>query len=209
MSPDDTTATEGRGYHSPLRVAQTDRTRVLIIEALTDLLSDRPSDEISTKDIAEQAGVSERTVYRHFPDRRGLHEALASHWVEEHGPRVEQANNLGDLAEMIAEAYAGFEAQPRETVALVVVNADPRRPASDTAERSARWVEVTARSFPDLDERQALGLAAITRMFGSSQTWLRLREEFGVQGTASAALVSWAMRAMIDEVERGNPPPAV
>ena len=209
MSPDDTTATESRAYHSPLRQAQADRTRVLIIEALTDLLSERPTDEISTKDIAEHAGVSERTVYRHYPERRGLHEALAAHWVGEYGPDVENADSLGDLAELIAEAYLGFEAQARETVAMVAVNADPRRPASDTARRSARWVEVTARSFPDLDERQSLALAAITRMFGSSQTWLRLREEFGIQGAASAALASWAMRALIEEVQRGNPPPAV
>ena len=209
MSPDDTTATESRAYHSPLRQAQADRTRVLIIEALTDLLFERPTDEISTKDIAEHAGVSERTVYRHYPERRGLHEALAAHWVGEHGPDVENADSLGDLAELIAEAYLGFEAQARETVAMVAVNADPRRPASDTARRSARWVEVTARSFPDLDERQSLALAAITRMFGSSQTWLRLREEFGIRGAASAALASWAMRALIEEVQRGNPPPAV
>ena len=44
---------------------------------LTTLLGDRRADEVTTRDIATLAGVSERTVYRHFPDRRALLDGLS------------------------------------------------------------------------------------------------------------------------------------
>lgn len=197
---------ESRGYHSPLRRAQADQTRGLIIDALVDLLADKPSDEISTRDIARRAGVAERTVYRHFPDRRGLHDALSERFRDEDGPVMDDADDLDDLADLIAAVHATFEANRRETTAAVLLNADPRRLSGETEERTAQWVQRTARSFPDLDERQCLGVAAITRTIGSSQMWLRLREEFGIGNGESGELVAWAMRALIDETRRGNVP---
>jgi AcrR family transcriptional regulator len=178
----------------------------MIIDALIDLLGDKPSDEIAIRDIARRAGVAERTVYRHFPDRRGLHEAVTERFREEDGPTMGDADDLDDLADLIGDVYATFEASPRETAAAVLLNADPRRLAEETAERSTQWVERTARSLPELDERQCLGVAAITRTLGSSQMWLRLREEFGMEGDESAALVEWAIRALLAEVRSGNVP---
>ena len=66
------TAESHRPYHSPLREEQVRKTRDLILDALTDLLADRRSDEITTREIAAHAGVSQPTVYRHFPDRTTL-----------------------------------------------------------------------------------------------------------------------------------------
>jgi AcrR family transcriptional regulator len=198
-------ATQSRGYHSPLRRAQADRTRELIVEALIDLLAERPSDEISTRDIARAAGVSERTVYRHFPDRRELHEALAARLLAQ-PPSIDEVDDLDELVVRVAEAYAAFDANSRVTIAAALLNVDPRRLASDTAHRTQRWVELTGRTFPDLDERQRLGLAAVTRLLGSSQTWLRLREEFGIAGDESAALAQWAIGALVEQTRRGLPP---
>jgi AcrR family transcriptional regulator len=197
--------TRPRGYHSPLRQAQADRTGELIVEALIDLLAERPSDEISTRDIARAAGVSERTVYRHFPDRRELHEALAERLLAQ-PPSIDEVDDLDELAVRVADAYMAFEANSRETIAAALLNVDPRRLASDTARRSARWVDLTGRTFPDLDERQRLGLAAVTRLLGSSQTWLRLREEFGIAGDESATLAQWAIGALVEQTRRGAPP---
>jgi AcrR family transcriptional regulator len=61
-----------RTYSSPLRENQAQRTRDLILDALTELLATHRVDEVSTKQIAARAGVSQPTVYRHFPDRAAL-----------------------------------------------------------------------------------------------------------------------------------------
>ena len=66
-----------RAYSSTLRDRQAAQTRELILDAITQLLGDRRVDEVTTRDIATTADVSERTVYRHFPDRRALLEGLS------------------------------------------------------------------------------------------------------------------------------------
>ena len=64
-------------YTSTLRERQAAQTRELILDAVTTLLGDRRADEVTTREIAAAAGVSERTVYRHFPDRDALLEGLS------------------------------------------------------------------------------------------------------------------------------------
>ena len=64
-------------YTSTLRDRQVAQTREFILDAVTTLLGDRRADEVTTRDIAAAAGVSERTVYRHFPDRDALLEGLS------------------------------------------------------------------------------------------------------------------------------------
>ena len=51
-----------RGYTSPLRDNQALRTRDLILDGLTELLIEQRADEISTKQIAARAAVSQPTV---------------------------------------------------------------------------------------------------------------------------------------------------
>ena len=58
MSGDETRRT----YSSPLRKSRASRTRDLILDALTELLANHRVDEVSTKQIAELAGVSQPTV---------------------------------------------------------------------------------------------------------------------------------------------------
>jgi AcrR family transcriptional regulator len=83
---------DARPYRSTLRERQVAQTRELILDAVTTLLADRRADEVSTRDIAAVAGVSERTVYRHFPDRDSLLDGLSRRlppWPTSH--RSEQA----------------------------------------------------------------------------------------------------------------------
>ena len=52
-----------------------------------------------------------------------------------------------------------------------------------------------ARSFPDLGEHDVRRVAGLLRVLGSVQTWLRMREEHGLDGAESGtALVIWAVK---------------
>ena len=53
---------ERKPYTSTLRERQVAQTRELILDAVTALLADRRADEVTTRDIAAEAGVSERTA---------------------------------------------------------------------------------------------------------------------------------------------------
>ena len=57
-------------YRSPLRASQTAATRERIVEACVALMH-RGAD-LTYASVAAEAGVQERTVYRHFPKKQDL-----------------------------------------------------------------------------------------------------------------------------------------
>lgn len=195
-------------YTSTLRDRQVAQTREFILDALTLLLGDRRADEVTTRDIAAVAGVSERTVYRHFPDRAALLEGLTQRLPPFDGPKPSfGAGGLDDLAptsrrlmELLDEHYVTARAE-------AVFNADPRRFASETQANSREIRDMLAAGLPNLDEREQLRIAAVIRCLASSQAWLRMREEFGVPGTESGPVVAWVIDTIFRELRAGNGPP--
>lgn len=196
-----------RPYASPLREGQASQTRELILDALTGLLATHYSDEISTKQIAERAGVSQPTVYRHFPDRMTLIEGLAARL--ERGAPGDFAARPQTLDEWVAwteKAFLAGDAHPVEATAEAVLSADPRRASQSRRGRSERFLDAVARSFPELEEHDARRMAGLLRVLGSVQTWLRMREEYGLSGAESGPLVTWAIKVLEREIRVGHLP---
>ncbi len=204
-SPDQS---ESKPYSSTLRDRQVAQTRELILDAVTSLLGDRRADEVTTRDIARAAGVSERTVYRHFPDRGALLDGLSQRLPHLAGRPSFEVGDLDELAptsrrlmEVLDEHYVIARAE-------AVFNADPRRFATDTQANTHDMRQLLAKGLPELDEREQLRIAAVIRCLVSSQAWLRMREEFGVNGAESGPVVAWVVETIIRELRAGNRPAA-
>ena len=182
------------------------QTRELILDAVTSLLDDRRADEVTTRDIAAAAGVSERTVYRHFPDRGALLDGLSQRLPHLTGRPSFEVGDLDELAptsrrlmEVLDEHYVVARAE-------AVFNADPRRFAADTRTNTRDMCELLATGLPELSEREQLRIAAVIRCLVSSQAWLRMREEFGVSGVESGPVVAWVVDTIIRELRAGRTP---
>ncbi|MGF1427288.1 TetR/AcrR family transcriptional regulator [Kitasatospora sp. LaBMicrA B282] len=69
-----------------LREPQQERSRekvTRILAAATRLLAERPYEEIGTKLIAAEAGVSIGVLYRFFPDKLAIATTLMAHWIDD------------------------------------------------------------------------------------------------------------------------------
>src|SRR3954466_3603430 len=66
------TSSGARQYRSPLRGEQQQQTRERILEAAIALIAEDGLAELTVPGVAERAGVSLRTVYRHFPAKDDL-----------------------------------------------------------------------------------------------------------------------------------------
>jgi AcrR family transcriptional regulator len=199
-----------RSYSSPLRERQAEQTRELLLDTLTELLDARRADEVTTRDLARTAGVSESTVYRHFPDRTALisgltHRLGARMATEPPGMSLESIDDLPRLAEALGAVLDEHRVEAR---AEALLNADPRQFSPETAHNTEQFRELIARSFPELDERELAGIGAVVRVLLSSQAWLRMREEFGVPGSESGPIVAWVIELVIDALRRGDRPSA-
>jgi AcrR family transcriptional regulator len=197
-----------RHYSSPLRAEQAQRTRDLVLDAFTDLLEDRRADDITTREIGQRAGVSQPTVYRHFPDRTALLEGLSGRIGQKMGMPgpIPVSRTADDLGARIEAMFRGADDVAVEVRAEVLLNSDPRWYAEQTRRTSAAFQAAVADAFPELDGRRHAQIAGLLRCLGSSHSWLRMREEFGVPGTESGPMTRWAMELILAAVQRGELP---
>ena len=100
----------------------------------------------------------------------------------------------------------GGDAYPVEVAAEAVLSADPRRASQSRRGRSERFLDIVARSLPDLGEHDVRRVAGLLRVLGSVQTWLRMREEYGLDGAESGPLVIWAVKVLEREIRAGHLP---
>jgi AcrR family transcriptional regulator len=196
-----------RRYNSPLRAEQAQRTRDLILDAFTDLLDDRRADDITTREIAQRAGVSQPTVYRHFPDRTALLEGLSGRIGRKVGvPSIPTPESVDDIGPQIEAMFIGSDDFAVELRAEVLLNSDPRWYAAQTRRTSEVFLRLVEEAFPELDGRRQAQVAGLLRCLGSSHSWLRMREEYGVPGTESGPMTRWAMETILAAVRRGDLP---
>ena len=96
-----------RTYTMRARAESVERTREDILAAARALTEERASFTVGLADVAALAGVTMRTILRHFGNREGLFDALSEHMrglVEE-----ERATPVGDLPEAVRTIVAHYE----------------------------------------------------------------------------------------------------
>ena len=159
------------------------------------LLRQRTFEDISYADIAELADVSERTVYRRFPTRSHLLEALAV-WIDDEHLPLGSFHTLPEFRAAVHARFRAYDAQP--ALAFVAARGAALSP---TGQRSASVlteaiVAMLAETAPHLNRRDALRAAATLRSFASAMYWARLRTSFD----ADAATTSRLFDRVVDRV---------
>lgn len=68
--------TEPRRYDSPLRTKRAEETRANLVRAATELFTTNGWANTGMRDVAREAGVAVETLYKHFPSKRVLLDAV-------------------------------------------------------------------------------------------------------------------------------------
>ena len=187
-----------RSYASELRNQQAEATRVRVLEALVREMGNGVAG-LSLPAVAREAGVSIPTIYRHFGSKKGLIEAL--------GPFV--AARAGLMPAHLPESMAEFETMTREMFRNVATMDQTLRAAmaSDLGQESRRAglparramiLEVVERLAPEVPEPEQERLASLALILMSTQTFHAYKDYLGLGPDASAKLVIWAVRTLID-----------
>jgi TetR/AcrR family transcriptional regulator, regulator of autoinduction and epiphytic fitness len=182
------------------RTVRAERTRRALVEALLALLNEgrlRPT----AAEIAERAGVSERSVFQHFPDREALLEAVAREQYERVMPTIRPVDASLSLAaridEFVAQRATLYEraAGVRRAALLMEPESDVvagwlttvRRAGAAEAERVfRREIEATP-----ADEREPLRAALVAACAWGTFEALRFHQGLSVSRTRGA------MRTMV------------
>src|SRR5688572_5447569 len=157
-------------YQSPLRAEQKQATRQRILDAAGRLLEDRGLEEFSFAAIAKEAGVKERTVYRHFPTKAALIESLWD-WFQKRVDYGDFARTEEELLAKPQQIFPGFEENEQLARALWSSPQGRSFRLSNVEERKAGIKAAIADAVRDLPPRQARWIAAAVHALLSSATW--------------------------------------
>ena len=175
--------------------------RDAVLDALVAHLEAGDADEVSMEDLAREAGVSRRTLYRYFPTRADLIAAASEH-VRGRVLNIESAIAPTGLAATFRAGVARSAARPRLARALLATESG--RAVRGTF-RGAR-VEAIRREVkalaPHLGKREAERAAALLTYLCSLNAWISLQDESGLSPDRAEEAVLWAIELIQTELKR-------
>lgn len=186
-----------------LRHRQAALARGAILDALVRHLEAGDADDVAMEDLAREAGVSRRTLYRYFPARADLL-AAAADWIRDEV--LQLPIEIGDegIAGSFRIAAARLQRQPGLARALLRTTTGR---AVRTGYRSARVDAIRRalrRDIPGLPRRELDRAAAVLGYLCSSSAWITIQDESGLDAPAAQAAVVWAIESLLARLRDGT-----
>lgn len=191
-----------RRYNSPLRQQQTADTRERIIAAGVELVHGLPSwdwTNLTARAVSERAGVSERTVYRHFSTEQNLREAVMQRLVIESGISLEELRmeDFADITSRMFTYLSSFAATPTQQ--------DPTFASMDQLRRDA-LLRAVQRSLPDWSERDQAAVAATLDLFWDPVHYDRLISAWHIEPERASQMIGRLIDLILEAVKDGRRP---
>lgn len=191
------TATAGA---SSVRAVQAEQLRHRILEGAARVLA-RGVTELSMPAVARESGASLRTVYRYFPNKNALWQALADHYRAE--IRLGDApESKDDLLAQVRAFYPRLEQIPAITQAVAssaYANEQRRR---DAGKRLKAVERALADDIADLRPEERAHVVRVVAMLFSSAAKSAFESVTGASGTEAAETVAWVVKTLTDRAGR-------
>lgn len=108
-----------RTYDNSGRIERSSGNQLKIIEALVELLAERRGGEVQIQEIAERTGITKRTIFRFFKDKKSMHEAMDEYLVSYISAGSQQLIDL-NFVDFGKNAVKLFEENEAVTIAYVL-----------------------------------------------------------------------------------------
>jgi AcrR family transcriptional regulator len=194
-----------------LRDQQAEFTRQIVMEAAKRVLDTYSIDEFSIQKIAEEAGMSHRTVYRYFPTRQALLDSFTD-WIEDSvAPIPAEALQPPDTREeMLGTVRFAFERfdkfAPYFRASLVLATRGDSIQPQRQRQRDEAIRQSLTKVLEPLDDEQAAKAYAIIRLIIGAQTWQVLHDRFELADGKAGDAAVWAVRVLLEAIDNGDVP---
>lgn len=201
--------TSNRTYQSALREAQANKTREQILAGLVRTMASGIT-EISIPAVAKEAGVSVPTVYRYFPTKRALVEALGGYLAAKAGLGQVVARppsspeELAALARRMHEASEGLDDVLRAAAASEL----GRELRKDAIPMRIKTIAHALAPVRDrFDEAEWSHLCNVVLVLASSATIRAFKDYLQLPGKDSGDAVAWAIETLCRGSANKTQPP--
>ena len=185
-----------QGRMMTLREQQRAVTRERIVTALGELIETQHPLDVTMAAVAERAGVSEPTLYRHFSTKRNLFAALGSQLFKKTTAGV-ALSNLDELIEFLPTLYeqlAAMEATVRWN--LAAPKDEAVRPA--VTERIPMLREALGAAIEDLPPAESEALLRGLLLLTSPTPLIYWQDYLGITVEEADATASWMIRRLAE-----------
>ncbi|MEA2280314.1 MAG: hypothetical protein QOK21_921 [Solirubrobacteraceae bacterium] len=194
-------SSRARQYRSPLRGAQQQQTRQRILEAAISRIAEDGLAELTVPIVAEQAGVSLRTVYRHFPTKEDLIDRVGEFRDAQFGVSGPPAS-IEELIENTPALFEGFAARD-DLVRAADASAAGRHVHDRARRRRAKALSaIFEEATQDLTPAEARRLVAAVQVLWSTRAWLTMHDNWGMDGREAGTAAQWAITTLCDAARR-------
>lgn len=188
-----------RKYTSQVRQRQVEETRTAIVSAAAQLLASTPPD-ISMPEVAERASVGVATVYRYFPNKDELFDAVYDDWMASARDLLAgvELQSLDDLLDILGELW-GRQAmnEPLERAMSLrspVGLATRRRRRNRRRQVVVDLLEGVTSQLPDAEAR---ALNAVVLLLTSTAARAHMSEYWDFNSAQAARVSRWAVRTLV------------
>lgn len=185
-----------RPYDRTRRLAAAMQTREAILAAARQLLRKRSPEELSLAEVAAQAGISERTVYRHFARPAELVQAVAQDFMARILPPGPVAEELPQLPEQLGGLQRALSKEPSLYPLFFAL---PARSGVELPQRVQRWAQDVLEALPPADRP---ALSGLVELLVSPYAWDVLHSHWGVPPERITRACIAALQAVLDGVKR-------
>jgi AcrR family transcriptional regulator len=188
-------------YESPLRDEQKAETRRRIVAAAERLMQDADLVELTFAAVAREAGVQERTVYRHFATKGDLLDAL---W-DALDPRIGTASFPDSEAALVEAPRRVFPAFDDNENLMRAFWSTPqgrefRLRVND--KRKAAIRKAVADAVKDLPANEARWVTAAAQLLYSGAAWQTMKDYWGFSGDEAGKASSFMLQLIFDAARR-------
>jgi AcrR family transcriptional regulator len=192
------------GQTPTLRDAHRDLTQARVLDAAIDLLRNEDLDALKMADIAAKAGVTERTLYRHFPTRDALLKAV---W-----PRLQArvrspgfATTAQELADMPLWLFPNFDEEAGAVRASAFSRAGRELRQAVNEDRKAAFMQAVRQVRPDLKPAELNRLCAAIQLLNSAFAWAVMKDFWGLDGVEAGRASSDAIKLLLGLSDPSTP----
>jgi AcrR family transcriptional regulator len=179
---------------SQLRIKLHETTRNTIIDAVVAQHLDTGAFDLTYFAIARRAGVSVRTIYRHFPTRDELLDELSRRVNVVMGVALRELPRTREGTVATTRAlFTTFDQHAALVAAQIQAGLAGKVRARARHKRVSLVETVFAAVMPNLPPDRRRAGAGLIAVLLSANTWARLRDEVGLDGTRSGDITAWAI----------------
>jgi AcrR family transcriptional regulator len=186
--------------HPDGRKQRSERSRLAIVDAMLDLITGGKM-EPSAAEIAERAGVSARTVFRHFEEMDSLYSEMTERMEAEILPIVQQPFTADGWRAQLDELL-GRRAMIYERIMPLKIAASIRRFGSDylmlNYQRFLHLERIGLENVLPEKARKDIALMSAVEMCAGFQTWRRLRQDQNLTTDQASDVVRLTISKLLD-----------